>query len=156
MILYVAGLVVSIIGDDFFQKVNLRFMTRDLPSAIFWGTMAFAWIVLVAKLALIWRNQQFLASLDERMDSLWFSYISLLTVGLRDFNVEMEYVFFSDLFVWTFGFLIGFTFISSFLNQMGELFNAYFPDRGKHTMECLWSTSTSKRRMKKCYRILVN
>jgi hypothetical protein len=141
VILYVAGAVVSIIMDDFFRKVNLRFMTRNLPSTIFWGAMSFAWIVFVAELALLWRNRQFSAGLDERMDSLWFSYISLLTVGLGDFYVDPEYMFFSDLFIWMFVFLIGFTFLSSFLNQMGDLFKAYFPDGGEHMKERLRNTN---------------
>ena len=141
MILYVAGSVVSIIVDDFFRKANLRFMTRDLPSAIFWGLMAFAWIVLVAELALLWRTRQFTSGLDDRMDSLWFSYISLLTVGLGDFYLEPEYMFFSDLFVWTCVFLIGFTFLSSFLGQMGELFKGVFPDGGEHMKERLRNTT---------------
>ena len=82
VLLYVAGQVVSIITDDFFRKCHLRFMTRDLISAIFWGFLGAFWMVIMALLSLSWWRGKI--SLDDNADNfltaLWWAYISILTV----------------------------------------------------------------------------
>jgi hypothetical protein len=79
MILFVAGQVVSIIMDDFFRKCRMRCMTRDLPSAVFWGFLAFIWILIMSELASLWWSRSADREVD-RADALWWAYISILTV----------------------------------------------------------------------------
>jgi hypothetical protein len=81
MILVVAGEVAAIIVDDFFRKCHLRWMTRDLPSATFWAVLATLWIVFMAQLTFGWWTGKVASSGDfDRKDSLWFVYISILTM----------------------------------------------------------------------------
>ena len=64
-----------------------------------------------------------------------------LCSGLGDYHLEPEYIFFADLFIWAFVFLIGFTFLSTFLNQMSDLCNGIFPDGGEALKERLRNTN---------------
>jgi hypothetical protein len=61
--------------------------------------------------------------------------------GLGDVYLDPEFVFFQDLFLWAFIFLIGFTFLSTFLNQMSDLCNGIFPDSGEALKERLRNTN---------------
>lgn len=81
LILYVSGQVVSIIMDDLFRKCHLRFMTRDIFATIFWGVLALIWIVIMSELGFLWWNMR-LSAVDDlgRADSMWWAYISILTV----------------------------------------------------------------------------
>jgi hypothetical protein len=81
MILYVAGSVVGIIVDDFFRKFHLKFMTGDIAGVIFWGLMGTLWILLMSIFTLYWWNDRIRSFDGTLQDSLWFCYISLLTVG---------------------------------------------------------------------------
>jgi hypothetical protein len=169
MILYVAGQVVSIIMDDFFRKCHLQFMTRDSSSLIFWGSLGCVWLVITSQLGLMWWTERIsdVDDLDEA-DAMWWAYISILTVyvpfrvshafehnafihliirtfvlvsGLGDYYLNPELIFFEDLFFWAFIFLIGFTCLSTFLNQMSELCRGVFPDSGEALKERLRNTN---------------
>ncbi|KAG7345566.1 ion channel [Nitzschia inconspicua] len=142
LILYVAGQVLSIIMDDFFRKCHMQFMTRGIFSAILWGFLGFLWIVVIAELGYLWWNSSRSPPNGhvERSDAMWWAYISMLTVGLGDFYLEPEFIFFQDVFVWAFVFLVGFTFLSTFLNQMGDLCKDVFPDSGEALKERLRNT----------------
>jgi hypothetical protein len=67
--------------DDFFRKCNLRFMTQDIVSAIFWGGLGFVWVVITSELGYMWWTKRVstLGDLDEA-DAMWWAYISILTV----------------------------------------------------------------------------
>ena len=80
MILYVSGQVVSIIMDDFFRKCHVRFMTRDIVSAVFWGVLGLIWIVIMSELGFMWWTKRVSTADLDRADSLWWAYISILTV----------------------------------------------------------------------------
>jgi hypothetical protein len=60
--------------------------------------------------------------------------------GFGDYYLESQFMFFQDLLVWTFLFLVGFTFLSTFLGQMSDLCNGLFPDSGEALKERLRNT----------------
>jgi hypothetical protein len=82
MLLYVAGQVMSIITNDFFRKCHLRFMTRDMVAALFWGVLAIVWMMIMAFLSLSWWRGKI--SLEETIENFlvafWWAYVSILTV----------------------------------------------------------------------------
>jgi len=159
ILLYVAGRVVGIIIDDLFRKFNLRRLTENLPSVMVWLAVSVAWVVFVGEHYVWWYNatehpdyfrftpfglrrggSEQLAEISIE-DAYWFSYISLLTVGLGDFSIAPECFFLSDLFAWTLSFLMGFTLISTFLGQVADLANSLFPDSGMKLKERLLNTT---------------
>ena len=69
-------------------------------------------------------------------DAYWFAYISTTTVGLGDFSPRPEVIFFFDLLIISFTFLMGFVLLSAFLGQFGGFIGEYFPNVGdKLTMK---------------------
>jgi len=57
--------------------------------------------------------------------------VLIATIGLGDFYLDSESLFYRDLIIWTSCFLIGFTFLSTFLGQIADLTNQLFPDSGE-------------------------
>lgn len=76
----------------------------------------------------------------------WFSYISLLTVGLGDFYLTSELLFMSDVFIWELLFLVGFTFLSTFLGQLTDMISNSFPDSGSALTKRLMNTKLVKKK----------
>lgn len=146
MILFVAGKVVGIVIDDIFRKCRCRAMMGDFQSVIVWGAVSGLWIAVVGQVYHFWYNftdhpddfnwnifGETHSSYSEITigEAYWFSYISLLTVGLGDFYLDAESLFYRDLIIWTSCFLVGFTFLSTFLGQLADLANQLFPDSGE-------------------------
>lgn len=153
IILYVAGHVLGIIVNDFLRRCHCRNLTGDVQGVFIWGFFALGWMAFVGAFAFFWFNFAFDQAewqifdywgTDETYievaDSFWFAYISLLTVGLGDFFLEPEYMYYWDLFLWSYFFLIGFTFLSTWLGQVADLVNSLFPDCGDALKERLMNT----------------
>lgn len=137
----VAGKVVGIILDDIFRKIRLRFMTGQWVGAVFFGFLGFSWMVLMGWAGLVWWNKNIEDHDKSLSDSLWWSYISLLSVGLGDYFMEPEVFFYKDNAIWSFMFLTGFTFLSTFLDKIAILSEGYFPDSGEALKERIRNTN---------------
>ena len=123
----IAGYTYTTIADDLFTRFNIKWLQRPAYSAPMWGFFSVSWIVIIAyKARLFWdsRTPDFEYTTG---DSYWFSYITVLTVGLGDFVLQPQGMFISDVFQWTTLLLHGFVFISSFLGKFGELLQNCFP-----------------------------
>jgi hypothetical protein len=66
---------------------------------------------------------------------------SIYLVGLGDFYPDPAPFFESDLLHWSSSFLIGFTFLSTFLGQIADVVNNTFPDSGDTLKERLLNTN---------------
>lgn len=113
-----AGSVVAVVMDDFFKKNRLTFLTRPWAGAIFWAVIAILWLIMQSTIGFYWWNERQLGVAFTRSDSLWWSYISSTTVGLGDFFLAPEVIFVLDVFSWSIIFLLGFVFITTFLNKV--------------------------------------
>jgi len=150
IILYVGGRVLGIVIDDAFRRRNCRVMTGDGLSATVWCVVSALWIVVVGEIYRFWLDyttnpegfqlnvfEIYNATDSEQLslfptgDAYWFSYISLLTVGLGDFYLDSESFFYRDLLLWSFCFLVGFTLLSTFLGQLTDLIHNLLPDQGR-------------------------
>jgi Ion channel len=80
-----AGDVIGILADDFFRKTGLKALARPIAGALFWAGIALCWLLLIARLALdFWTKRVPYLDVD-RGDSIWFAYITSLTIGLGDY-----------------------------------------------------------------------
>lgn len=61
-------------------------------------------------------------------DALWFSYITLTTVGFGDISISNDAVTISDIFFLPPIMLLGFSFLRNFLLKLSELIIYYFPE----------------------------
>jgi len=125
---------------------------RKVFMVIIWGLIAGLWMAVVGFGSYFWFNFSYNPTQFEDWkfmdgssylslgDAMWFSYISLLTVGLGDFYPDSEFMFFLDLFAFSFTFLVGFTFLSTFLGQVADFINDFFPDSGDALRERLMNT----------------
>lgn len=113
-----AGSVVAVVMDDFFKKNRLTFLTRPWAGAIFWAVIAILWLIMQSTIGFYWWNERQLGVAFTRSNSLWWSYISSTTVGLGDFFLAPEVIFVLDVFSWSIIFLLGFVFITTFLNKV--------------------------------------
>jgi hypothetical protein len=130
-IMVLAGYTYTTIADDIFRRFNVKWLRRPEYSAPLWGVFSLSWIVLIAFKARRYWDTRVPAFDYTVSDSYWFSYISVLTVGLGDFFLQPQGMFISDVFQWTTLLLHGFVFISSFLGKFGDLLQKYFPSRGE-------------------------
>jgi Ion channel len=141
VILYVAGKVVGIILDDIFRKCHLRFLTGQYVEVLFFGLLGVLWLFVTALTAQWWWNER--VDFDDKSfhEALWFSYVSLMTIGLGDYFLEPELLFYADVALWSFMFLTGFTFLCTFVDKIALLCEAYFPDSGEAMKERIRNTN---------------
>mmetsp|Transcript_8680 Transcript_8680/g.25673 ORF Transcript_8680/g.25673 Transcript_8680/m.25673 type:complete len:314 (-) Transcript_8680:1534-2475(-) len=125
----VVGSTYAALVDDLFARKNLQWMKRPAYSAALWGLVSLVWIVLIASRARHFWNTN-TPEFDYTLgDSYWFSYITVLTVGFGDFVLQPQGMFITDVFQWTALCLHGFVFISSFLGKVGDMLQAWIPQR---------------------------
>eukprot|EP00536_Pseudo-nitzschia_multiseries_P005760 jgi/Psemu1/286002/fgenesh1_pg.112_\ len=130
-IMIVVGNTYTAILDDLLTRFNLQWMKRPVYSAAVWGSISVVWIVIIAGRArFFWdtNTPQFEYTLG---DSYWFSYITVLTVGLGDFVLQPQGIFITDVFQWTALCLHGFIFISSFLGKVSDVLQAWIPEQSE-------------------------
>ena len=121
-----AGGVVTAIVDDGIDRANLSKLNRPWASALFWGSMYYLWMVLIASYYQWWQEDRLEDTIDYA-DSYWFAYISTTTVGLGDYYLEHGVIIGQDLLVWPLLFLFGFVLLSSFLTKIAEFLASFFP-----------------------------
>mmetsp|Transcript_12959 Transcript_12959/g.12772 ORF Transcript_12959/g.12772 Transcript_12959/m.12772 type:complete len:159 (-) Transcript_12959:31-507(-) len=94
MVLFVGGRVVGIIIDDLLRRCRCNYWTESFHGVIIWGLIAGLWMTVVGFGSYFWFNFSYNPTQFEDWkfmdgssylslgDAMWFSYISLLTVGM--------------------------------------------------------------------------
>ena len=67
-----AGSVVTAIIDDGIDRANLSYFNRPWASALFWGSMYYVWMVLIASYYQFWQEDRLEETIDYA-DSYWFA-----------------------------------------------------------------------------------
>ncbi len=115
--------------DDVFRRTNLSRLKKPICSAPLWGIASFSYIMLIAWYARRYWDLFIPNYVYTTADSYWFSYITLLTVGLGDFYIQPQGLFTSDVIIWTTLLLHGFGILASFLDRFTTLIISWFPKR---------------------------
>jgi len=115
-----AGYVSLVIFDDFFKRRHWDRLTKGWPSLLLWFSIFVLWIVLIAGVAGSWSKNRANAPYSFS-DAMWFSYISVLTVGFGDFYIPPDLFRPSDMLYLPLLFLIGFVLLANFLLKLSDV-----------------------------------
>ena len=130
-ILVKVGYVFTALLNDLTSRTNLKLLKNSKYSAPFWALASCLYIVIVAGCVRRFWNAHVPEEVFSRGDSLWFSYITLLTVGLGDFFLQPQGLFVADVIGWTFLLLYGFGVFASFLDRFSNLLGSLLPERNE-------------------------
>jgi len=119
------------IGDDLFKRLRATWLRQPVYSMMIWAILTLLSLNLIAYEARIYWESRDPDFVFIPADSYWFSYISMLTVGLGDFYLQPYGFFIEDLFKWTTTMLHGFVFFSTFLGKVGDLVQSFLPENGE-------------------------
>jgi len=115
-----SGTIVSLVVNDFAARLRLRWLNIKWVAMVMWGILWLLWMTAMMGY-FYWFNKVRLDSIVLLEDAYWWAFISTTTIGLGDFYPAPAVIFLSDLLVMSFGFLIGFTLLSTFLVEVGQL-----------------------------------
>lgn len=118
----VTGSICLVIFDDFAKRHNLNYLTKGAGATIFWGVVLWLWILCFATLALVFDKDDVPGDIS-LSDSLWFSYITMTTIGLGDIALAQDDFKDADLFLVPFLSLLGFILLANFLLKLTTWIN---------------------------------
>jgi len=101
------------IDDKLSRYKRLIFLTEGLPAVFLWLAMFWSWIGAYALCYLYVENRDDGAHNDFG-EALWFSYISMTTIGFGDYFLNYYNNYYSRFFLWTLTMLIGFLILGNF------------------------------------------
>ncbi|CAJ1954002.1 unnamed protein product [Cylindrotheca closterium] len=130
-----SGYIILAIFDDTVERFYLsRFLSIPIVGVVMWGGIWIAWAYGIATDADNWWAERLPDFEVDRDDALWFAFISTSTIGLGDYSLHPAVMFGSDALWFSAEFLIGFVFLSTFLNKIGEFLFSMLPKR-KNSLE---------------------
>mmetsp|Transcript_8521 Transcript_8521/g.23576 ORF Transcript_8521/g.23576 Transcript_8521/m.23576 type:complete len:564 (-) Transcript_8521:23-1714(-) len=153
-ILAMAGYILSRLSDDFVKRHGMHFLAHPSFASMAWGFIYYGWMVCIAFQTINWKENRLDIDMNMR-DAYWFSFISTTTVGLGDIFLEPEGITGSDVVIFPFMFLIGFTFLSAFLGKFAEFLSTILSGKQKSFVDTLldhhvsWGTHCCKHRRRK-------
>jgi len=114
-----AGYIMLSIVDDMFIRHNMKRLTKGWVSVLFWLFCLFLSMILLAELKDL---TEVLNNVDRGSFSmhLWFSLISITTVGLGDAYIPHETFHQQDMFFFPLLMLVGFVCLANFLIKLSE------------------------------------
>lgn len=123
------------LANDLFRRLNLKWLQRPFFASAIWGALSVLWIFIVAYRARVYWDERVPGFEYTIADSYWFSYITVLTVGLGDFVLQPQGMLITDVFKWSSILLHGFIFLSLFLGKVSELLESCFPRQQGRSLE---------------------
>ncbi len=116
-----AAFVTLCIVEDFFKRIKmLRRMTEGALSAIFWFFSLSIWIVIVAAISDAYVKSK-VGTNFPFFDHVWFSYISIMTVGFGDYHIFHEGFLHENMLYIPVLLLMGFVFLANFLVKLSRI-----------------------------------
>ena len=119
---------IRVVFDDLSARIQLNWLREPKYSTPIWFLLSIAYIALVAFMAQRYWDL-YTPQLSYTIgDSYWFSYITLLTVGLGDYYVQPQGLFPCDVVLWAGLLLYGITFLTAFLDRFTSLIASWMPE----------------------------
>lgn len=124
------GYIILAVFDDFVSRFWLsKCLKYPIVGVLLWGSIWLCWSLLIATDADLWWQARLPDFDADQSDTLWFAFISTSTIGLGDYFLQPEIIFASDALKFSVEFLVGFVFLSTFLNKIGEFLFSIMPQR---------------------------
>ncbi|CAB9517688.1 expressed unknown protein [Seminavis robusta] len=114
--------------EHYFHKLNLSFLIRGPLSVLFWLTMTFLWMLVLASVVMAYQMGRY-GDARPLKDLYWFSFVTVTTVGFGDIHVRHEEFTGCDMFHLPLLVLVGFNFLGIFAEKSIDLYNDYFPEQ---------------------------
>ncbi|KAL7557515.1 hypothetical protein ACA910_005269 [Epithemia clementina (nom. ined.)] len=114
------NIMLALLDNSVRQRPSLVFVTKPTWGCLFWGSLWYTWMALIAFVTKKWKDNRLSEGFSMK-DGYWFAYISTTTVGLGDFFLEPEVIVGIDLLYFPLLILMGFTFLSAFLGKLSAL-----------------------------------
>ncbi len=108
------------IVDDFFQRFKIRKLVDGAFAALFWLTMFWIGILSIAALAHVYREVRY--ETLPFIDLIWFSFVSITTVGFGDIHVPHERFRYVDFLYIPTCMLLGTVMLANFMLKFSGVF----------------------------------
>jgi hypothetical protein len=136
------GYIILAIFDDAVSRFWLsKFLKFHTVGVLLWCSIWLSWSYLIAIDVDMWWSARLPDFEANSKDSLWFAFISTSTIGLGDYFLQPEVMFASDALKFSVYYLIGFVFLSTFLNKIGDLLSSMMPKRSNSLQARLKATN---------------
>lgn len=121
-----ASHVLGTLVEDVLIRLRLRRLTRGLPACIVWLVLLVGWVFSLAGVAIRWTKDKTGSNFDFK-DATWFSYITITTIGLGDYNIPHQDFEARDMFYVPLCILCGFVILGIFAAKLVDTVTVWFP-----------------------------
>ena len=125
-----AGYVFLTIADDFFESKNMHKLTKGGPAIAFWGCIMLLWLFVLSGMFGTFDNLKYGYVRHSLADRVWWSFISVTTVGFGDYYIPHDTFLFTDVWYVPLIMLMGFVNMANFLLKVSELIMEYVARTG--------------------------
>ena len=124
-----------VVADDALKRVRLHRLTQGYTAVLLWMIVYFVWVLVIAGVAMVWTKNRMGDGDFEFRDALWFSYISITTVGFGDFFIwPFSFRAFDMLYI-PLIFLIGFVLLANFLLKLSDVVMTWGKAQSRPSLE---------------------
>lgn len=111
--------------DHFARSKGWNRLTNGWVACAFWYIMLCLWLCVFAQIV-IWFDKHDVNE-TSYFDSLWFSFVTMTTVGFGDIAFAQDDFTTRDMFIIPYLTLLGFVFLANFLLKVSDYFSELFP-----------------------------
>jgi len=134
--------VALVVADDALQRVRWHRLTQGYTAVLLWMMVYLLWVLVIAGVALVWTKNRMGGDFGfDFGDALWFSYISITTVGFGDFFIWPFSFRAYDMLYIPLIFLIGFVLLANFLLKLSEVVMTWGKAQSRPSLERVLAAS---------------
>lgn len=141
-----AGYVCLTIFDDLFMNLKMERFTEGWTAVLFWLVGLSLWVLTLAGIFMGYDYSKYDVYYFSYPYLIWWSFISVTTVGLGDIYIPHETISLGDMFYVPFLMLFGFVLVANFLLKLSLKIGENVRDAGLINDESLRDLLNNKRR----------
>jgi len=131
-----AGYVLNVIADDFFNRFSLKRLTKGFTAVFFWLSMLILWMIFYTGIVIAYSHARYDGYNFPFGDGMWFSYITVTTVGFGDYHVAHDTFLPGDMFYIPLVNLLGFVILANFCLKLSDVLGKYI-SKGEDLLDML-------------------